>query len=113
MTRKRDPAGDLLAIALLTPAVMTARMRLLGEHSRRSGRAAREAARMVAEKPPAFAEGTLAAQKSLVESSLRFWSAMALSAHAFALTAPALVAAAATHPVRRRVAANARRLRRS
>lgn len=66
--------------------------------------------RMSAEKPLAMLEGTIAAHRSVVESSVNFWQDVALAANALIFGAPATSMLAATVPARRRVSANARRL---
>lgn len=114
MPKRADHFSDLLAIGIFTPMVVAARLqRLATERARPTANGRRETTRMIAEKPAAIAEGAVAAQKSLFDSGLKFWSDMSLAANAFALTAPALSMSAATAPARRRVRANARRLAKS
>jgi hypothetical protein len=111
LPKRADPSSDLLAIGMFAPFVITARLQMLAaEAMRPTARGRHEAMRMVAEKPAAMVHGVVAAQKSLYDSGARFWSNVALSAHAFALTAPALSMSAAARPVRRCVRSNAMRL---
>lgn len=113
MPKRSDPLSDLMTIGLFAPAVMAARMQMLAfEGARPTAKGRREALRMTSEKPIALVEGALAAHKNAFDSSLRFWSDVALAANAFLLSAPAASVAAAVVPVRRRVRSNARRLTR-
>ena len=111
MPRRSDHFSDLMTIGVCAPAVMAARMQMLAtECVLPTAKGRREAMRMTSEKPIAFMEEALAAQKHMFDSGMKFWSDFALAANAFYLSAPAISVAASTAPISRRVRRNARRL---
>ena len=114
MPRRDRLASDLMSIGVLAPFVMGARMQLMAmEVMRPTAAGRREIRTMVSEKPFALVEATVAAQRSLFDASIRLWSGAAGSAALFFVAAPAAAFAASAAPFRRKVRANARRLRRS
>lgn len=109
-----DRQSDLVAIALFAPVVVASRLQMLALQGLKptvAGR--REAVEMLTEKPLALMLGGFALQAELLRQSAGFWAA-ALRPGLVPLPAwaPALLAAAATGPMRRKVRANARRLTR-
>jgi hypothetical protein len=85
---------------------------LAGEALQPSAKGQREMRRMLAEKPMAAAEASIAAQQALFRSGLRLCSDFAAAGMAFYAAAPAASARAAARSIDRRVRGNARRLTR-
>ena len=111
MPKRPDYSADLLTIGIFAPIVIATRLQMLAlESVRPTAKGRRETRRMVSEKPAALMEGTLAMQKHMFASGLKFWSDFSAATSALMLTAPAASMALATRPVRRRVRGNARRL---
>jgi hypothetical protein len=111
MPKRPDHSSDLLTIGMFAPLVIATRLQMLAAEAVRptaSGR--RETRRMVAEKPTAALDGALAAHRSMLDSGLSFWTAIAAAWQSLLFAAPANAMALATVPVRRRVRGNARRL---
>lgn len=112
MPKRPDAMTELATIGMFGPIVIAARLQMLAlETMRPTAKGRRETMRMTAEKPIAAMEGALAMQRSMLDSSLRFWRDTGAAFTALAVPAPAASVAAAVQPARRRVRANARRLR--
>jgi len=100
-------------MGLLAPVVIAARMQILaGEALNPTRKGRREMRRMLAEKPVAAAEASIAAQQALFRSGLKLWTDFAAAGMAFCAVAPAASARAAARSIDRRVKGNARRLTR-
>jgi hypothetical protein len=111
MRAHKDLSSDLLTIGLFAPLVMAARLQALAlDGMRPTRRARREVARMSSEKPVVAAAALIAAQRQMMEHSLRFWNDVASSATSFLMAAPLAALGASVAPVRRKVRSNARRL---
>ena len=106
-------ATEFASIGLFTPVVIAARMQLLAmEAVRPTRRGQREVRKMLAEKPIAAAEASIAAQQALLQSGMKLWSDFAAAGVAFWAAAPAVSAGAAARSIDRRVKGNVRRLTR-
>jgi hypothetical protein len=93
--------------------VIGARMQLLAtEALMPTRRGQREVRRMLAEKPVAAAEASIAAQQALLRSGMKLWTDFAAAGMAFAAAAPVVSSRAAKRSIDRRVKGNARRLAR-
>lgn len=112
MPKRPDTMTELATIGMFAPIVIAARLQMLAlETMRPTAKGRRETMRMTAEKPVAVMEGAFAMQRSMFDSSMRFWRDMGAAVTTLAVTAPTASVATAIHPARRRVRANARRLR--
>jgi hypothetical protein len=91
--------------------VMVARMQILAAETLRPTRKGqREMRRMVAEKPAAAVEASLAAQRAILQSGMKFWTDFTAAGMAFAAAAPVVSSRAVARSIDRRVRRNARRL---
>ena len=105
MRRRRTGIAPLAEIALLAPWVIAARLgRFADTRPKSRMRNLDEATRMVTEKGAALAESSWAAGAALMRAQWGMFESL--------LSAGNEIAAAASHPVGKRVRRNARRLRR-
>jgi hypothetical protein len=107
---KRSPT-EFASLGLFAPMVMAARMQILAAEALKPTRKGQsEIRRMVAEKPAAAVEASLAAQRAFFQSGMKFWTDLAAAGMAFAAAAPVASSRAAARSIDRRVKRNARRL---
>jgi hypothetical protein len=102
-----------MEIAVLAPAIITARTQAMMLGAMVPGRKGRrELSRMLSEKPLAAAEAMAAAQGALVKQSVDLWSGASKIGGLFWFDLAEDVLSASLAPISRRVRGNSRRLTR-
>jgi hypothetical protein len=111
-SRRMQDAAGIGADLMLAPLVAMMRLPLMVMDTRSGEPWGTETARAVSEKTVAMAEGTLAAQMSLLQSASRFWPEVfsGRTPSLFNGVAAELSVSAALRPASRTVKANFRRL---